>query len=299
MPGEHRSGFVAVMGRPNVGKSTLLNRLLNQTIAAVSPKPQTTRLQQLGILTRPGAQLIFIDTPGLHHPQHKLGEYMNRDALQALEEVDLALLLLDGSIPPSSEDNLFGEALGSLKKIPLVIKVLNKIDKISGQELDERLQAYQEIEPAARIIPISASSGENLDLLLDEIQSALPEGPQYYPEDQVTDLFERDIAADLIRAAAMDLLDKEIPHVIAVRMDDYKERSDRGAYIEATIFVERDSQKGILIGEGGKMIKNIGSVARRDIEAMSGRKVFLKLRVKTKPNWRNNENTLKLFGFKK
>jgi GTP-binding protein Era len=224
---------------------------------------------------------------------------MNRDALQALEEVDLALLLLDGSIPPSSEDNLFGEALGSLKKIPPVIKVLNKIDKISGQELDERLQAYQEIEPAARIIPISASSGENLDLLLDEIQSALPEGPQYYPEDQVTDLFERDIAADLIRAAAMDLLDKEIPHVIAVRMDDYKERSDRGAYIEATIFVERDSQKGILIGEGGKMIKNIGSVARRDIEAMSGRKVFLKLRVKTKPNWRNNENTLKLFGFKK
>ena len=282
-----------------MGKSTLLNRLLEQTIAAVSPKPQTTRLQQLGILSIPEAQMIFIDTPGLHHPKHKLGEYMNRDALQALEDVDLALLILDGSVPPTSEDSLFGDALSSLKKKPPVIKVLNKMDKISAQDLNDLTQQYQELKPDAIIISISSVTGENLDKLLEEITKALPEGPLLYPEDQVTDLYEREIAADLIRASAMNLLQKELPHVIAVRIDEYKERGDMGAYIEATIFVERDSQKGILIGEGGSMIKKIGSAARKEIELMSGRKVFLKLRVKVKKNWRNNENTLRLFGFKK
>jgi len=294
-----RSGFIAVMGRPNVGKSTLLNRLLKQTIAAVSPKPQTTRLQQLGILTIPEAQMIFIDTPGLHHPQHKLGEYMNQDALQALDDVDLALFVVDGSVPPTSEDSLFGDSLASIKKKPPVIKVLNKVDKVHKQDLDDRISSYQAIKPDAGIIPISSTTGENLDLLLEEILHILPKGPLLYPEDQITDLYEREIAADLIRAASMNLLQKELPHVIAVRIDEYKERGDKGAYIEATIFVERDSQKGILIGEGGMMIKKIGSAARREIESMSGRKVFLKLRVKTKKNWRNNENTLRLFGFKK
>jgi GTP-binding protein Era len=299
MPEKHKSGFIAVMGRPNVGKSTLLNRLLKQTIAAVSPKPQTTRLQQLGILSIPEAQMIFIDTPGLHHPKHKLGEYMNQDALQALEDVDLALLILDGSVPPTSEDNLFGDAISALKKKPPVIKVLNKMDKISAQDLNDLTQLYQELKPEAQIISISSVTGENLEELLEEITKALPEGPLLYPEDQVTDLYEREIAADLIRAAAMNLLQKELPHVIAVRIDEYQERGDTGAYIEATLFVERDSQKGILIGVGGDMIKKIGSAARRDIESMSGRKVFLKLRVKVKKNWRNNENTLRLFGFKK
>ncbi|MFV1948557.1 MAG: GTPase Era [Anaerolineales bacterium] len=299
MPEKHKSGFIAVMGRPNVGKSTLLNRLLKQTIAAVSPKPQTTRLQQLGILSLPEAQMIFIDTPGLHHPKHKLGEYMNQDALQALEDVDLALLILDGSVPPTSEDYLFGDAISALKKKPPVIKVLNKTDKISAQDFNNLTQQYQELEPDVQIISISSVTGENLDGLLEEITKALPEGPLLYPEDQVTDLFEREIAADLIRAAAMNLLQKELPHVIAVRIDEYQERGDTGAYIEATLFVERDSQKGILIGVGGDMIKKIGSAARRDIESMSGRKVFLKLRVKVKKNWRNNENTLRLFGFKK
>jgi GTP-binding protein Era len=297
--GEYKSGFIAVMGRPNVGKSTLLNRILNQTIAAVSPKPQTTRMQQLGILTTPDAQMIFIDTPGLHHPKHKLGEYMNADALQALDDVDLALFVVDGSVAPTTEDSLFGEALDSLKKIPSVIKVMNKIDNIPSDDLDHQISLYQAIKPDSEIIPISATSGENLDLLLDSITNLLPVGPLLYPEDQVTDLYEREIAADLIRAAAMNLLQKELPHVIAIRIDEYKERGDQGAYIEATIFVERDSQKGIVIGEGGTMIKKIGSAARREIESMSGRKVYLKLRVKTKQNWRNNEHTLKLFGFKK
>jgi GTP-binding protein Era len=299
MESKHKSGFIAVMGRPNVGKSTLLNRLLQQTIAAVSPKPQTTRLQQLGILTLPEGQLIFIDTPGLHFPQHKLGEFMNQDALQALEDADLALLILDGSTPPNQEDQIFGEALRELKKKPTVFLVLNKIDKLDPIELQARTAQYQALLPDTPLIPISAATGDNLDQLETSILEILPEGPLLYPEDQVTDLYEREIAADLIRAAAMRLLQKELPHVIAVRMDEYKERDDGSAYIEATVFVERDSQKGILIGEKGNMIKKIGSAARKEIESMSGRKGFLRLRIKVRKNWRNDLNALRLFGFKK
>jgi GTP-binding protein Era len=295
----HKSGFIAVMGRPNVGKSTLLNRLLGQKVAAVSPKPQTTRLQQLGILTIPDAQLIFIDTPGLHIPQHKLGEFMNQDAKLALEDADLALLILDSSTPPSPEDQLFSEAMGELMKKPEVILALNKIDKLSPEEIEGRKANYRELYPDGKMHLISAANGENLGKLVEDLIESLPEGPQLYPEDQVTDLYEREIAADLIRAAAMLHLQHELPHVIAIRIDEYKERNEEGAYIEATLFVERDSQKGILIGEGGKMIKRIGSSARKEIEAMSGRKVFLKLRVKTKKNWRNDPNSLRLFGFKK
>jgi len=299
MENNFKSGFIAVMGRPNVGKSTLLNRVLQQTIAAVSPKPQTTRLQQLGILTLPEGQLIFIDTPGLHFPKHKLGEFMNQDALQALEDADLALLIFDASAPPNEEDQIFGEALGELKEKPTVFLVLNKIDKLDSKELQDRSAQYQALMPDAPLIPISAATGDNLDQLEKRILDVLPEGPLLYPEDQVTDLYEREIAADLIRAAAMRLLQKELPHVIAVRMDEYKERDNGSAYIEATIFVERDSQKGILIGEKGKMIKKVGSIARKEIESMSGRKVFLQLRVKVKKNWRNDLNALRLFGFKK
>ncbi|MEJ2446904.1 MAG: GTPase Era [Anaerolineales bacterium] len=296
---EYKSGFIAVMGRPNVGKSTLLNRLLGQTIAAVSPKPQTTRLQQLGILTLPQAQLVFIDTPGLHRPHHKLGEFMNQDARQALEGADLALLMLDASDPPEEEDQLFGEALHELESPPPTLLVLNKLDRVNAEQLEERKEQYQALLPTAELIPISAATGENLDQLKARVIDNLPEGPQLYPEDQVTDLYEREIAADLIRAAAMNLLQEELPHVIAIRIDEYQERDNGNAYIEATIFVERDSQKGILIGEGGSMIKAIGTAARKEIEAMSGRGVFLRLRVKVKKNWRNDPNALRLFGFKK
>jgi len=299
MENNHKSGFIAVMGRPNVGKSTLLNRLLQQTIAAVSPKPQTTRLQQLGILTLPEGQLIFIDTPGLHFPKHKLGEFMNQDALQALEDADLALLILDGSEPPNEEDQIFGEALQDLEKKPPVFLILNKIDKLDSKELLDRSAQYQALLPDTPLITISAITGLNLDQLENGILEILPEGPLLYPEARVTDLYERESAADLIRAAAMRLLQKELPHVIAVRMDEYKERDNGSAYIEATIFVERDSQKGILIGEKGSMIKRIGSAARKEIESMSGRKVFLSLRVKVRKNWRNDLNALRLFGFKK
>jgi len=299
MEANHRSGFIAVMGRPNVGKSTLLNRILQQRIAAVSPKPQTTRLQQLGILTLPEAQLIFIDTPGLHFPHHKLGELMNKDALLALGDADLALLVLDGSVPPREEDRIFGEHFHKLKSPPPVVLALNKKDKIHQEEFEERVAQYQKLIPGAPLEAISAATGENLDRLEDQLVQLLPEGPQLYPEDQVTDLYEREIAADLIRASAMNQLDKELPHVIAVRIDEYKEREGGNAYIEATLFVERDSQKGIVIGEGGKMVKKISSAARREIESMSGRKVFLRLRVKVRKNWRNDPNALRLFGFQK
>jgi GTP-binding protein Era len=297
---QHQSGFIAVMGRPNVGKSTLLNHLLGQKVAAVSPKPQTTRLQQFGILTLPEAQLVFVDTPGLHFPHHKLGEFMNLAAQQALEDTDLALLLVDGSkSPPDREDSLLGEELADLDSPPPVIIVLNKLDKIDPEELPQRKAEYQELLPSADLVPISAARGDNLRVLVDTILEYLPEGPRFYDEDQVTDLYERDIASDLIRAAALNMLRDEVPHSIAVRIDEYKERGDEGAYIAATLFVERTSQKAIVIGKGGKRIKQIGSAARKEIEEMSGRDVYLDLRVKVRKNWRNDPNSLRLFGFKK
>lgn len=296
----HKSGFVAVMGRPNVGKSTLLNALLGQKIAAVSSKPQTTRMQQLGILTLEEAQIIFIDTPGLHHPHHKLGSYMNIEAKKALEDADLGLFIVDGTtLPPHEEDHLLVELLQELPSRPKMIMALNKIDRIPQDELEEHIHAYQQLLPQAELIPISAVRGENLSQLQQAVIVHLPEFPPFFSPDQVTNLYERDIAADLIRAAAMVNLQDELPHVIAVRIDTYEEKGEKGGYIEATIFVERESQKGILIGYKGKMIKRIGSMARKDIEDMSGRKVFLKLRVKVRKNWRNDENALRLFGFKK
>lgn len=295
-----RSGFVAVMGRPNVGKSTLMNALLHQKIAAVSPKPQTTRFQQFGILTLEKAQLIFVDTPGLHYPHHRLGEYMNEGAQRALNDADMGLLIVDGStIPPHEEDRLILDVLAEIDPTPPMVMAMNKIDKLRGEEIHEHAKAYQDLLPEAKLIPISATRRENLDQLIDTLKGYLPEGPPLFPEDQITDLFERDIAADMIRAAAMIHLRDEVPHAIAVRIDEYKERNEQGAYIAATLFVERESQKAIVIGREGTMIKQIGITARKEIEEMSGRKVYLKLRVKVRKNWRNDEQALSLFGFKK
>ncbi len=295
-----RSGFVAVMGRPNVGKSTLINSLIGQKIAAVSPKPQTTRQQQLGILTLDQAQIVFIDTPGLHNPRHKLGQFMNDEAAQALEETDLILFLVDlTETNPHNEDRILVKLLEELDESPKVILALNKIDRVEAGELDQRAARYQALLPEAIPIRISAIRADQLDGLLDALISNLPEGPPYYPIDQITNLYEREIAADLIRAACLIHLRDEIPHAIAVRMDEYTERGDHGAYIRTTLFVERDSQKGIVLGQGGKMVKRIGTHARGQIEAMSGRKVYLQLRVKVRKNWRNNEQSLKQFGFKR
>ena len=292
------SGFISVMGRPNVGKSTLINALMGQKIAAVSPRPQTTRQQQLGILTSEEAQIIFIDTPGLHKPHHKLGRYMNQEAAATLEDGDLILFMVDASQnPPHEEDHILVELLGEVKDPPPVILALNKIDRLTPDELDERIRIYQELLPSAQMMPISATSRQGLGLLLETLTEKLPEGDYFYPEDQITDLYEKEIAADLIRESALLHLRDEVPHAMAVRIDEFTERGDHGAYIGATLFVERDSQKGIVIGKEGRMLKRIGSTARQEIEKMSGRKVFLKLRIKVRKNWRNDETSLRRFGF--
>jgi GTPase len=296
---EFRSGFVAILGRPNVGKSTLVNALLGQKIAAVSPRPQTTRRRQLGILTRDEAQIIFVDTPGVHAPRHKLGAYLNQEAEDALKGADVILFLADASSAPSDDDLRIASLLKkSNRRAPLVLAI-NKIDLIGEAALAARVGEYGSLVPKeTKIIAISALQQEHVSELLALLISLLSIRPREYEEDQITDLYEREIAGDLIRETALLKLRDEVPHGIAVRMDDFKERENGLVYIAATLFVERESQKGIVIGEGGKMLKRIGTAARKQIEEMGGHKIFLELRVKVEKDWRNNESALKRFGYR-
>jgi len=296
---EFRSGFVAIIGRPNVGKSTLMNALLGQKIAAVSSKPQTTRKRQLGILTTDSAQLVFVDTPGLHNPRHKLGKFLNQEAEESLEGVDVILWLVDVSARPTDEDKQIAFLLNRTpRRTPLVLAA-NKIDLVPPEALTARLEAYQALlKKEAHVISISAAQNQNLDQLLELLISLSPFRPPEFDEEQVTDSYERDIAADLIREACLHQLRDEVPHGVGVRVDEFTERENGMLYIAATIFVERNSQKGIVIGEGGKMLKAIGSAARKEIEEMGCRKVFLELRVKVLKDWRNDENALKRFGYR-
>jgi GTP-binding protein Era len=275
----------------------MINALLNQKIAAVSPRPQTTRRNQLGILTTDAVQIVFIDTPGLHIPRHKLGEYMNEEAAGALIDADVILWLVDISQPLTEEDALIAERFKAMKDRPTVLLGMNKVDLVSTDELPARVEAAQALLADAPSLLLSAVNGMGLDHLQNELIARMPEGEPYYDLEQVTDLYERDIAADLIRVAALIHLREEVPHGIAIRIDEYTERGDSGAFIAATLFVERDSHKGIVIGEGGSMLKKIGSAARKAIEEMSGRKVFLELRVKVNKNWRDDANALQLFGY--
>jgi len=249
----------------------------------------------MGILTLDEAQVIFIDTPGVHKPRHKLGEKMNQEAIEALQEGDLILFLVDSSQPPDEEDRLLaGLTVEARRHIPLLL-ALNKIDLVDPATLLQRKVSFSDLLPNVQPVAISATRGDGMESLLQAIINQLPEGVPFFPEGQVTDLFERDIAADLIREAALDLLRDEVPHGIAIRIDEFIERDEQGAYIEATLFVERESHKGIVIGQGGSMLKQIGSLARQQIEAMSGRKVFLRLQVKVRKNWRNDEKVLRSF----
>ncbi len=296
---EFRSGFIAIIGRPNVGKSTLLNAFLGQKIAAVSPKPQTTRKRQLGILTTDAAQLIFVDTPGIHQPRHKLGEFLNQEAQESLEGVDVILWLVDASAKPTEEDKQIAALLGHTpRRTPLVLAA-NKMDLIPAEALTARLEMYQAVlKKEAQVISISATANRNLDQLQELLISLSPIRSPEYDEEQVTDSYERDIAADLIREACLHMLREEVPHGVGVRIDEFAERENGMLYIAATVFVERESQKGIVIGEGGKMLKQIGSTARKEIEEMGGRPVFLELRVKVLKDWRNNEEALRRLGYK-
>lgn len=296
---EHKSGFVAIIGRPNVGKSTLVNALLGQKIAAVSPRPQTTRKKQLGILTLPNAQIVFVDTPGLHKSKHKLGEFLNQEAQEALDGVDVILWLVDSSSSPTDEDISIADLLKKFtRRTPLLI-VLNKTDLILADESSARENEYHQLANSATLMKISASKRLGLGEMIEKLIQLLPKREAEYPEDQITDLYEKEIAADLIREACLLKLRDEVPHSLAVRLDEFKERENGMAYISATLLVERESQKGIVIGEGGKMMKAIGSAARKEIEDMGGRKVFLELRVKVEKDWRDNPNALRVLGYTK
>lgn len=275
-----KSGFVSIVGKPNVGKSTLLNRLIGQPIAGVSAKPQTTRKRQLGILTNETAQIIFVDSPGLHEPKDRLSQFINTEAEFALKDADIILFLADGATPPDTQDQLLAEKILELAAGTPTLMALNKSDAVSGRVFADNRKLFEKLIPEARQLPISAQTGEGVAQLLSLIGELLPEGPEYYPQDQITDEFERHIAAEMIRAAAMSNLEDELPYAIAVRTDEYSERENGTIYIKATIFVERDGQKAIVVGKGGERIKKIGSKARVDIEAMSGEKVYLDLTVK-------------------
>ena len=292
---QHKSGFIAVIGRPNVGKSTLINSLIGQKIAIMSDKPQTTRNRILCILTRPEAQIVFLDTPGIHKPKHKLGEYMVKAAEGTLKEVDAIFFVVDATEKMGPGEYYILERLQATAKP--VILVVNKLDLIEKEQVLPIISHYTDKYPFVGVVPISAKEETNLDALIEEVEKYLPEGPQYYPEDMVTDQPERLIVAELVREKALQLTRDEVPHAIAVDVDEMKARDNGDTYIRVTIYVERDSQKGILIGAKGSMLKEIGKLARADIEMLLGTRVFLDLWVKVKKDWRDRDSVLKGFGF--
>jgi len=291
----HKSGFIAVIGRPNVGKSTLINTLIGQKIAIMSDKPQTTRNRILCILTQPDAQIIFLDTPGIHKPRHKLGEYMVKAAEGTLKEVDAILFVVDATEQMGPGEYYILERLQATRRP--VILVVNKLDLIEKEQVLPIISHYTEKYPFAGVVPISAKDETNLDSLLTEVKKYLPDGPQYYPDDMVTDQPERLIVAELIREKVLHLTHDEVPHAIAVETEEMKTRDNGDVYVRATIYVERDSQKGIIIGAKGTMLKQIGALARTDIEALLGNRVYLDLWVKVKKDWRDREGVLRNFGF--
>ncbi|MDQ1145002.1 GTP-binding protein Era [Bacillus sp. SORGH_AS 510] len=292
----YKSGFISIIGRPNVGKSTFLNRVIGQKIAIMSDKPQTTRNKIQGVLTQNDSQMIFIDTPGIHKPKHKLGDFMMKVAQNTLKEVDLILFMVNAEEGFGRGEEFILEKFQTINT-PIFL-VINKIDQIHPDDLLPLIQSYQEKYPFKEIVPISALEGNNVERLLDQIKSFLPEGPQYYPADQVTDHPERFIITELIREKALHLTREEIPHSLAVVLDKMERQEGKNIiHVMATVIVERDSQKGIIIGKQGSMLKEIGKRARVDIENLLGSKVFLELWVKVQKDWRNRMSQLRDYGF--
>jgi len=296
LPADHRSGFVAVVGRSSVGKSTLVNACVGQKVAIVSKKPQTTRNRILGILTREEAQIIFVDTPGIHQPLHRLGEYMVKTAQRAVPDADLVLFVVDASILPTEEDRQVAQLL-TTSRAPILL-VLNKMDRLAADRVQSHSEAYAALGKFAGWMMISALRKQNLDELLGAISGHLPPGPRYFPAGQVTDVTERFIAGELVREQALRLLQQEVPYALAVVIDEFTERRADLTYIAATIYVEKDSQKGIVIGSKGQMLKDIGAAARREMEAMLDTKVFLELWVKVREKWRQDDSALGHIGYR-
>jgi GTP-binding protein Era len=299
VPESHRSGFVVVIGRPNVGKSTLINRLVGQKVAIVSSKPQTTRSRILGILTCEDrdAQVIFVDTPGLHRPRHKLGQTMVATATRAIPDADVALFMVDVSVSPTDEDRMIAELIQKHTQAPVIL-VLNKMDLLPADKVKPHTEAYWDLVPHHKAWMMTiATEGENLDKLLDLVIAALPEGPPYYPYDQITDQTEREIAAELIREQVLRHTRQEVPHSVAVVVEEFKERENDVIYVGANVFVEKDSQKGIIIGQQGRMLRRIGSDARHEIERMTGGRIYLDLWVKVRRGWRKDERELRRLGY--
>jgi len=294
-PNEYKSGFVAVIGRPNVGKSTLVNSLIGHKIAIMSDKPQTTRNKIVCVLSLPDAQILFIDTPGIHKPKHKLGEYMVRTAENTLKEVDVVLFVVDGTAEKGAGEQYILDRLASVKT-PVVLAV-NKIDQIPKNKMAAVLKTYADGYDFAAVVPISALEHTNLEVLTQELKNHMEPGPQYYPDDMITDQPERLLIAELIREKTLQLTREEIPHAIAVDIEEITTRPNDDLYVRAVIYVERDSQKGIVIGAGGSLLKEIGRLARIDIQNLLGSKVFLDLWVKVKKDWRNREGILRSFGY--
>lgn len=293
----HRSGFVAVVGRPSTGKSSLLNAALGQLVAPVSPRPQTTRRRQLGILTQTQTQVVFVDTPGIHAPHDRLGERMNAVARDTLNDADVALVVFDLSALPGPDDERAAERVRLSFAGKPVLLALNKVDLVQPQDLPERVAAYCRLLPEAEAWAVSATRGDACASLFGRLEALLPEGPQYYPPDELTQTYERDLAGELIRAAAMSLLHGELPHSVAVQVESFTERGEARASITAVLYVERESQKAIVIGRHGQMVREIGTLARRKIEEMSGRQIYLDLRVKVLRGWRQDETALRQFGY--
>jgi len=292
-----KSGFVSIIGRPNVGKSTFLNKVVGQKIAIMSDKPQTTRNKVQGVLTTDDAQLVFIDTPGIHKPQHKLGDFMMKVAINTLREVDLILFMVNAEEGFGRGEEFILEKFQDVAT-PIFL-VINKIDLVHPDKLFEIIVSYKERYNFAEIVPISALQGNNIEKVLEQIKRYVPVGPQYYPADQVTDHPERFIITELIREKALQLTHEEVPHSIAVIMEKLDRSDKKGTiHVMASIIVERDSQKGIIIGKQGKMLKEIGQRARKDIENLLGSKVFLELWVKVQKDWRNKMGQLRDFGFR-
>ena len=296
MQNNFHSGFVAILGRPNVGKSTFLNRVVGQKIAIMSDKAQTTRNKIQGIYTEDDSQIVFIDTPGIHKPHSRLGDFMVESALSTLNEVDAVLFMVNATQKRGRGDDFIIERLKNVKK-PIYL-VINKIDQIHPDKLLQIMDDYRNTLDYAEVFPISALEGNNCPELIESLVNTLPEGPQYYPADQITDHPERFIAGELIREKVLELTREEVPHSVAVVVDRIHREDDEKVLVQATIVVERNSQKGIIIGKGGKMLKQIGVKARKDIELMLGDKVYLELWVKVQPNWKDRQVDLQALGYK-